>query len=332
VLCWKNIFVSRKTNSLFPQILNICKHLCRFEIWRTQTLCLDSDKSQMLSNPHETLRLLFQNRPALAAELLRDALNVTLPEYTEARITSADFTDIQPAEYRADLVVLLLQDSPVLGIVLEIQLSRDENKPWVWPVYVTSLRARIRCPVCLLVMTAEENIARWAGRIIELGGGNRFVPSVLSPSGVPEVTDESQAKKDPELAVLSAMAHGHDPDPHKSVRIALLAQMASVGLDAERSTMYCDLVLNSLSEVARQALQAMDTSKYEYKSDFARLYYGKGVTDGRLGLILKLLATRYGQLSQEAKARVHDASPTDLDGIAQRLLTAQTLDEALWAA
>jgi hypothetical protein len=72
----------------------------------------------MPSYLHEALLMLFRNRPALAPELLRDALHVSLPDYTEVRIDSADLTDIQPAEYRADLVVLLLHSTPVLGIVL----------------------------------------------------------------------------------------------------------------------------------------------------------------------------------------------------------------------
>jgi hypothetical protein len=181
----------------------------------------------------------------------------------------------------------------------------------------------------LLVITAEENVARWASKAIELGGGNRFVPWVLSLSGVPEVTDEARAREDPELAVLSAMAHANDPDTTKSARIALMAQMASIGLDAERSRLYGDLVLHSLPEVARQALQAMDASKYEYQSEFARRYYGQGVAQGRAEIVLKQLATRYGKLSAEIAARVQSASATDLDGIAQRVLTAQTLDEAL---
>jgi hypothetical protein len=49
----------------------------------------------------------------------------------------------------------------------------------------------------LLVIAAEENVARWAGKIIELGGGNRFLPWVLSLSGIPEITDEERAKEDP---------------------------------------------------------------------------------------------------------------------------------------
>lgn len=33
----------------------------------------------------------------------------------------------------------------------------------------------------------------------------------------PQITDEAQAQSDPELAVLSVMAHGQDADIHKSV-------------------------------------------------------------------------------------------------------------------
>jgi hypothetical protein len=230
-----------------------------------------------------------------------------------------------PAKYRADLVLLLLHGSPVLGIVLEMQLSNDDDKRYVWPAYVANLRARIRCPVCLLVITAEENVARWAGKTIELGGGNRFVPWVLSLSGVPKITDEELAKEDPELAVLSALAHASDPDPAKSARIALLAQMASLGLDPERSTLYCDLVLNSLPEAARRALQAMNPSKYEYQSEFARRY----VAQGRVEMVLKLLTTRYGELSAGVAERIQGANTADLVAIAERMLTAQTLDEAL---
>ena len=279
----------------------------------------------MPSHLHEALLLLFRNRPALAPELLRDALHMALPDYTDVRIDSADLTDIQPAEYRADMVILLLHGSPVLGIVLEMQLSNDEDKRYVWPVYVVNLRARIRCPVCLLVITAEENVARWASKPIELGAGNCFVPRVLSLSGVPEITDEERAKEDPELAVLSAMAHARDPDPAKSARIALVAQMVSLGLDVERSRLYCDLVLHSLPEAARRALLAMDASKYEYQSEFARRYYGQGKAD----IVLKLLATRFGALPPAVATHVQSANAADLDQIAQRLLTAHTLEEAV---
>jgi hypothetical protein len=50
--------------------------------------------------------------------LWRDPLHVKLPTYTETRIESAELTDVQPAEYRADLVVLLCDTRPVLGIIV----------------------------------------------------------------------------------------------------------------------------------------------------------------------------------------------------------------------
>ena len=214
----------------------------------------------MPSTLHEALRLLFGNRPTLAPELLRQALHVALPHYTEVRIDSADLTNVQPAEYRADHVILLLADgAPVLGIVLEVQLGCDEDKRYAWPSYVSNLRTRVRCPVCLLVITADEGVARWARKNIELGGGNCFTPWVLSLANIPEITDEEQARDDPELAVLSAMAHAKDADTTKSARIALWAQLASAGLDAERSMLYCDLILNSLPEAARPSSTARPT-------------------------------------------------------------------------
>jgi hypothetical protein len=299
----------------------------------------------MPSQLHEVLLLLFRNRPTLAPELLRDALHVELPVYTDARIDSADLTDVQPAEYRADLVVLLSKGKSVLGIVVEVQLSPQERKSFVWPAYVANLRARLKCPVCLLVVTVDDATARWARKSIDLGGANRFTPLVLGPSGVPEVTDCAQALVDPELAVLSAMAHGRDADTQKSVQIALAAQLASRGLDEDRSKLYFDLVFNALSEAARRALQTMDLAKYEYQSDFAKRYVAQGQaegkaqgraegrvegeTSGRVALVIKLLTRRFGPLSDATRMEVTGSSIEELDAIGERLLTAQSLQEAL---
>lgn len=50
----------------------------------------------MPSQLHDVLVQLFRNRPLLAPELLRDALSVEVPKFTETRIDSADLTDVQP--------------------------------------------------------------------------------------------------------------------------------------------------------------------------------------------------------------------------------------------
>ncbi len=316
----------------------------------------------MPSQLHEALVFLFRNRPALAPELLRDALEVQLPDYTEVSIRSENLTDIQPAEYRADLVVLLLHGKPVLGIVLEVQLRADPRKRFAWPAYAVGLRSRIHCPVCLLVVTHDDAVARWCAKPIELGGGNRFTPLVLGPSGVPVVTSAERAKADPELAVLSVMAHGRDA-PETSAQVGAAALAASAGLDAERAQLYVDLVLVSLSHAARKALQAMDPAKYQYQSDFAKHYFAKGKAEGeakgkaegeakgkaegeakgkaegeakgkaegeakgRVEIVLKLLTLKFGPLSASARRRVARADAAEVERIAERVLRATTLRE-----
>ena len=290
-------------------------------------------RHRMLSQLHEALLQLFRNRPALAPELLRDALHITLPPHSSVSIESADLTDIQPAEYRADLVALLADEMPVLGIVVEVQLSTDERKSFVWPAYVANLRARLKCPVCLLVIAGSDAVARWAAKPIELGGGSRFAPWVIGPAGVPQITDPVVAQADPELAVLSAIAHGKNIDIDKSVKIAVVAQLASLRLDADRSKLYFDLTMASLSEAARRELQTMDLAKYEYQSDFAKHYVAQGQAtgeaQGRIALLIRQLTLRFGPPSDAMQRQIGQASIAELDGIGERLLTATTAQEAL---
>jgi hypothetical protein len=290
----------------------------------------------MPSQLHESHLLLFRNQPALAAELIRGALGAELPAFREARIASADLTEVQPAEYRADMVVELWADGvPVYGIVVEVQLSEVSRKKFVWPAYVANLRARLECPVALLVVTPDESLARWAAKAASIGGLNHFTPYVLGPSGVPEVTDDARARENPELAVLSAMAHGRNADPVRAIEIAIAAQKATIGLDADRSGIYVDLIMSSLGEAAREALNTMATQKYEFQSDFARHYIAlgeaQGEARGRAALVVRLLIARFGHIDSDVGDQIQRASVAELDLIGERLLTARTLQDALGA-
>ncbi len=122
----------------------------------------------MPSLSHEALLILFRNRPELAPELLRDALDVALPVYSEVRLESAELTDISPAEYRADLVVLLVDGKPVLGIVVEVQLQRDDRKRFTWPVCVPGSRVR------------RASSSSHRAKALPIGAGRRS-SSVLAP-------------------------------------------------------------------------------------------------------------------------------------------------------
>jgi hypothetical protein len=284
----------------------------------------------MPSYVHQLILLLFRNRSGSAADLLRE-LDVQLPGYDEVRIESSDLSDLRPAEYQADLVLFLLRGRhKVRGVIVEVQLGRDEDKPYTWPAYVANLRARHRCPVCLLVITIEEAVARWARKSIELGPGSRCTPWVVGPSNTPAVTELRNAQVDVELLVLSAIEHGQSTDIALATRIASAAVLASAGLDAERSRLYLDLILLCLPEnVRHEVLQVMNSLGYEYQSDFARKYVAEGRAEGRVEIVLKLLTLRFGPLAEAVQTRVRGASDAQVDAVAERVLSAQTLEEAL---
>jgi hypothetical protein len=284
----------------------------------------------MPSYLHELLLVLFRNRSGSAAALLRK-LDVQLPEYDEVRTESSDISDVKPAEYRADLVLFLVRESQnVLGVIVEVQLGCDEDKPYAWPAYIANLRARHRCPVCLLVITVEESVARWAGRPIELGPGTRCQPWVVGPSNMPVVTGIQQAQENVELAVLSAIEHGQNPDVELAARIASAAIVASADIDAERSKLYLDLIEIALSQNAPKGFEAtMNSLGFEYQGNFARRYYGQGKAEGRMELILKMLAGRFGPLPEIIQTLVRGANDAELDALAERMLKAETLEQAL---
>jgi hypothetical protein len=120
---------------------------------------------------HEGIIALVRERPELAADLLRELLHVSLPAFTEARLAEASLNALVPTDYHADAVVLLVEGQPVFGIILEAQLQVDRDKPFTWPMYAFSARARYRCPFVVLVVTSDADTARWAAKTVDLGGG-----------------------------------------------------------------------------------------------------------------------------------------------------------------
>ena len=152
----------------------------------------------------------------------------------------------------------------------------------------------------------------------------------MGPSNTRAVTELQDAKDNVELAVLSAIEHGQNPDISLAARVASAAIVASADIDAERSRLYIDLILMSLSANAPEALEAtMNSLGYEYQSDFARRYVAQGKAEGRVELTLKLLTWRFGPLPDTVRTRVRGAQDAQLDSLFERALTAQTLEEAL---
>ena len=155
---------------------------------------------------------------------------------------------------------------------MQRQIERD--KLLTWPAYVATLRAKLACPVVLLVIAPDPAVAAWARRPIELGHpGFLLTPVVIGLDDVPWVRDRAEASRLPELAVLSAMAH-------PELEIAETAIDAISQLPADQARLYLDVIMMALPAALRQILEAR-MQHYEYQSDFARKYYGQGVAEGR---------------------------------------------------
>ncbi|WP_437748120.1 hypothetical protein WMF39_45405 [Sorangium sp. So ce1504] len=249
-----------------------------------------------------------------------------------ARAESSDFTEIVPSDRRADVVVVLLvgeQQRPAMAIVVEVQLGVDPDKPYVWPVYVTQTRARHRCPTGLLVVTIDAVMARWSARPIDTGHpGWTLTPLVLGPQGVPVVTDAEQAKAAPEVAVLSAMAHGQS-EVAEAIGLAFFSGAADE-LDEERRAVYGDLVLSSLNAAARRKLEAMMKSGYQFQSEFARGYVAKGrqegIVEAKAHDVLAILEARGLEVPAEVRERV--LASTDIDELDRWIRRAAVISDA----
>jgi hypothetical protein len=255
----------------------------------------------MPSQTHAVLVDLFRSAPALAFDLL-NATGIAIPG-SDLRVLSSTFPVTTP-DYHVDFAVGCydVNDRPSLIVLVEVQLDDDDAKHFSWPLYVAAARARYRCDVCLLVVAIEERVAAWARRPVALGpAGPIFHPTVLGPAAVPHAFEPST----PELAVLSALAHGaEEPD---ALSRALLSIDAMT--DDDRRRAYFDLLRYHLGAALDRALEAiMATSERPYLSDFANDYFAKGKAEGRAeGARIALVAvvtSRGLSLGDEDRARI----------------------------
>jgi flagellar biosynthesis/type III secretory pathway protein FliH len=163
---------------------------------------------------------------------------------------------------------------------------------------------------------------------------------------IPQVRDAALAVVSPELAVLSAMAHGKG---EHGLEIALAALAGTRQLDAPSALLYDDLIRGSLNEATARALEElMAAGNYEYQSEFARRHRAEGRSEGieagltkgreegieagieaglakgRAEALLETLAARGLSVSEAERAQIVDC--TDVATLKRWQLKALTAD------
>jgi len=303
----------------------------------------------MPSLEHNAIVEMFRENPELAPHFLALLFQLDVPPHVSAAVVESSLDQLIPVEFRADLVIELRDASGtlVLAIVLEVQRDEDVDKEYSWPVYVSVVRAKKRCPAVVLVIAPDAAVAKWAARPIDLGLGLASVrPVVLGPASVPEVTDSAVAEQETELAVLSAVAHGNGENGLAVVQAALVALGR---LDREHAAVYFQIIWNALREPMQQALEELVMERQtEGKATFppfAQQIFERGLREGELkglregkldglregelkGLrdaLARLVARAGIPLTEDDRARIQDcAEASTLDRWIENVLGAKT--------
>ena len=288
----------------------------------------------MVSLKHEGVIKLVRDRPAFAAELLGELLAVKVPRFSTARCVDTTLTQVRPAEYRPDAVVLFTRRKPVFGVILEAQLRPKKDKRFTWPLYAVGARAREKCPFVVLVVAPNAATARWAARPIDLGGGNQYTPLVVGPDGVPKLTDPARARREPQLAVLSVMAHGRG-DVTTAAAIGTAAAKAILRLSDEQRLLYSLLIEANLSEAARKAIE-MQPGLEKFFSEAQRRNFERGRVEGEAvgraegeaAALVKILTRRGMTLTVEQRRRIIDCKDlATLERWLDRSLEVRSIEE-----
>lgn len=285
---------------------------------------------------HEGLIELFRDGNLLAVELA-EARGIKLPAW-DAVVSEPTEVPERLNSRNADAVFRLTDgDRSVFAFVIEIQRQPDDDKVWSWPAYLLEVRDRWRCPVVVLVICTDNATARWGAQPIELGPGSVITPCVVGPGQVPVVTDPEQARRSPQLAVLSALAHGGAPD-RREVLDALVVAYNTAG--HARGSLYHDLMTVGLPVAALKYLEARMAvaGTYEYKSEFARTYFSrgkaegeaKGKAEGEANALLRVLARRGIEVPAGARDRITSCLELEqLETWLDRAVTATSIHDVL---
>lgn len=114
---------------------------------------------------------------------------------------------------------------------------------------------------------------------------------------------------------------------------------ARSGVDAFAALLRYALLVTSLKPEALKealelqpgtpAMEALMTTAEQLREEGRKQGEALGEIRGRAETVIKLLSLRFGPLPEAAVQRIRSASAADLDALAERVLSARSLDEAL---
>jgi ParB-like chromosome segregation protein Spo0J len=138
------------------------------------------------------------------------------------------------------------------------------------------------------------------------------------------VTDVALARKQPELAILSVLAHGKSS---RGSEIGAAALASLTELDEPQAALYHDIIEASLSAEARKELIRMAILNYRFQGPSFRRGKAEGKAEGKADMLTSLVVRKFGAIDQLTSERIERAAAKDIERWAARLLTAASMSE-----
>ena len=233
-------------------------------------------------------------------------------------------------EHGSDRAYELCAEDEVVGaMVLEAQQSPLEDKALTWPLYWAMLRKRVGgAPTWVVVLTTSSEIERASEAMLAevIPRAGRWL--VLGPARMPRITDPELARREPALALVSALIHAGGDD----VELAPAIADALETISAEVARVSYDVLRLRLSAAALAAMEVLvEINDYQFKSDFALENQHKGRMEERVETLQQAVRTvleARGFTLTPSQQAILDACSKDeqLDTWLRRAVTAPTVD------
>jgi hypothetical protein len=271
----------------------------------------------MASLLHETIVEILAEHPELLVPALQEQLG-DLPVDLEFHRGESSQSQVPPL--RLDLGLELRrrgEAEPFAALTLEVQLSKDESKPFSWLLYHAGQHYRLRVPSYLVVVTSDPAVAAWAAGPFS-SGMVTMRPLVITPAHFPPITDPEEVKRSLARTFLSGLVHANTPvaaDIGFALAAALDASPDDIGLN------YYDTLLAVLGDAIRSTLE-MQMKDWKPRSEWGKRLLANAKAEGRAASIVELLEVRGVPLDSPLRQRI--TACTDLDVLSRWLRRAAT--------
>jgi hypothetical protein len=211
-------------------------------------------------------------------EILHDLMGVDVPVDAPVRLESNEFNDRPSKDLRPDTVITVgPAQSPLHGVVVEVQQKKDAGKRRQLPRYAAALWLMLQCPVTVLCVCPDAGAAAWYAEPQRTTlPGFVFRAAVLGPGEVPVIKRPEEAAEHPEWAAMAVMVHGHD---------RAVVETFMKGLDLMKpdyAPQYYEHALGMAAPTVRHVMEEiMASTSWPVNSRFAREHFGRGKDEGR---------------------------------------------------